>query len=802
MTPLRKFAALFVATLVAFFPVIVAPPSHADGNMYTLDQYNAAVQAATDAVTAAQTTLDQNNAVLTADLAAKAIADQAVIDGATAVAAAQTAYDNSSVPVVSQSGSGIHVDIYNNTFRTMTPDPNNLCRSDTFSQIQANWGSGSVAGCNSDHVTIHYYGTITVPDTGDYTFKDIADDGWYMTINGQVVNNDWRDKGCGGNWSNPIQLTAGTAYVLDAWYYENGGGACSTLYVTQPSGNWQVVPASWFGSAVTTYVKDETLLPVIQQAQTTLLALQATADQLATQVAADQLAVDTAQRALNEANDALSMIPPMQINAPTNLLVTVDSGTVTLAWSAPTENLIPERYAVMWAVPGADGWGVASTDTSITLDSQLFSSTGGWDKDYTFTIRSDHDTAHMYSQWSNAVTVHLSDPTPPVVVVTPPAPIETPTATAQPEPSSSPVPSPSATPEPSVLPQPEPSPTPSPEQPTPEPTPTPSDTSTVTEPSPTPTPDTTPDPVPSLTPTPEPSPTPTPDPTPLPTPQPDPVPVVVPVPEPSLPPTPAPAPQPTPIETPEPPAPEPSPTPAPEPAPEPAPAPSPEPQPEPAPAPQPDPAPTPEPAPDPSPTPVPDPAPAPEPAPSPVPAPVPQPTPSPTPEPAPAPEPPVVVPGLVSNSPDQLSDTTPKIAPAEVLVPHVQVDKPGVENGGIEFFGTKSAPQVVGEDGKLTPPAPPPGSGLPIPPEAITTAATFIGQPGGTTFNAPDIAVPVIETPVTGAMAAVPGVQALNHAFVAMANIGNDMSPVTRKKAKKILVVTTVIAAVRRKFGN
>ena len=137
-----------------------------------------------------------------------------------------------------------------------------------------------------------------------------------------------------------------------------------------------------------------------------------------------------------------------------------------------------------------------------------------------------------------------------------------------------------------------------------------------------------------------------------------------------------------------------------------------------------------------------------------------------------------------------------------MLVPHVQVDKPGVENGGIEFFGTKSAPQVVGEDGKLTPPAPPPGSGLPIPPEAITTAATFIGQPGGTTFNAPDIAVPVIETPVTGAMAAVPGVQALNHAFVAMANIGNDMSPVTRKKAKKILVVTTVIAAVRRKFGN
>jgi hypothetical protein len=108
----------------------------------------------------------------------------------------------------------------------------------------------------------------------------------------------------------------------------------------------------------------------------------------------------------------------------------------------------------------------------------------------------------------------------------------------------------------------------------------------------------------------------------------------------------------------------------------------------------------------------------------------------------------------------------------------------------------------VGEDGNLTPPPPPPGSGLPIPPDAITLTDTFIGQPGGTTFNAPDVAVPVIETPIEGALAAVPGVQALNHAFVAMANIGNDMSPITRKKAKKILVLTTVIAAVRRRFGN
>jgi hypothetical protein len=164
---------------------------------------------------------------------------------------------------------------------------------------------------------------------------------------------------------------------------------------------------------------------------------------------------------------------------------------------------------------------------------------------------------------------------------------------------------------------------------------------------------------------------------------------------------------------------------------------------------------------------------------------------------------------VIENNPNSLPDSIPKEAPKELLVPHIQVDKPGVENGGIEFFGTKTQPQVIGEDGKLTPPPPPPGSGLPLNPEAITIAETFIGQPGGVTFNAPDVAVPVELVAVTlpGAIDAIPGageaVQAINEAYVALANIGNDMSPVTRKKAKKILVITVIggqLIALRRRM--
>jgi len=809
LTKLRLHVAQFVLLASALFPLLLASPAQADAT-YTLEQYNALVAADTSAVQAAQTALDSANATLFADITAKALADQAVVDGATVLAAAQAAYDNSSVPVVSQSGSGIHVDIYNNTYHTMSPNPSNLCRSDTLAQIAANWGNGSVAGCNSDRVTIHYTGTITVPTTGAYRFMDIADDGFYMTFDGQLLINDWRDKGCGGSWSPYVQLTAGTAYSIDAWYYENGGGACSTLYYATQGTNQSVVPASWFGTATTTYAKDSTLLPAIDAAKADADNRKTVAIQLATQVTADQAAVDSAQVALDTAKAALAAIPPMEIDPPTNLVATVDGGTVTLAWNAPTANLIPERYAVTWTIPGANGWGVASTTTSITLDKQLFSSTGGWNKDYTFMVRSDNDSAPLYSQYSNSVTVHLNDPTPPVVVVIPPSPSETPTAKVEthtvvdvptPSPSVSPAPETTTsvvqetataqTPEPTPSPSPTPAPSPEPSvEPQPQ---SPSQTDTGTG-------QTTSQPIQSSTGSPSDSQTVSPvttdpAPTPQPAPQPEPVnPVVAPVVRPE------PSPEPAPAETPSP-QPDPSPTPAP--AADASPAPEPKPTDSASPTPDPSAQPTTAPTPEPKPTPQPSPSPAPEPSAQPAVTPSPQPTqPSPAPTPA-STEPAPASSNLIPNNPNSLSDTTPKVAPADALVAHVQVDKPGVENGGIEFFGTKSAPQVVGEDGKLTPPAPPPGSGLPIPPEAITVTATFIGQPGGTTFNAPDIAVPVIETPVTGAIAAVPGVQVLNHAFVAMANIGNDMSPVTRKKAKKILVITAVlgqISQLRRRF--
>jgi PA14 domain len=746
-------------------------------------------------------------------------AQQTVKDAQAAVDAAQIAYDSSTVSVPVSSGSGLTVKVYNNTI-SRTPDESNLCKTDVVTQIAANWGGGSVMGCNNDRVTIHYYGTITVPDTGDYRFKNIADDGFYMTINNQIVINEWRDKGCGGNWGTPITLTAGTSYTIDAWFYENGGGACSTLYVSQPSGNWQVTPASWFGQQITTTtIKDPALLTILQQKQSDL----AKAQQILAAIPA-------------------YVYPPIQ--SPTNLTVTKNKNQYTLNWSAPTEGTMPERYAIMWSSSDSNGWGIATgnvgdqnaLNTTVTIDASIIGQ-DGLDKVYTFKVRSDNDTLHMYSDYSNSVSLSIDDPVriaaeaaalaeqqrlaaenariaeeQRIAAVKKEIERQAAEAKAAAEKAAAEAKAAAkakaaadalaaqqladsiakAKAEALAAQQ-------------------AAEAKAAAE---------------ALA------------------------------------------------------AQQAAEALAAQQAAEAlaaqqaaealaaqqaadkaaadalaaqqaaealaaqqaadkaaadalaaqqaaeakaaadkaaadalaaqqaadkaaadkaaadkaaadalaaqqaadkaaadkaaadalaaqqaadkaaadkAAA---------------------------------DKAAADKAAADKAAA-----------DKAAADKAAITTIGVVPNNPSQLPTDIPKPAPAEILVPHIQVDIKGVENGGIQFFGTQSAPQVVGEDGSLTPPAPPPGSGLPIPPDAITTADTFIGQPGGTSFNSPDIAVPVVLTPVTGALAAVPGIEAVNQAFVAMSNIGNDMSPVTRKKAKKILVLTIAVAAIRRRFN-
>jgi hypothetical protein len=318
----------------------------------------------------------------------------------------------------------LKLDVYTFTSDSQPiPDASLLtfCKTTYANNIEADWGGDNVLDCGLDFVAIHYTGSLTFPSADPVFLMNMADDGFQMSLDGLPIISDWVDKGCGGTQV-PFTPVANHVYELDAWWYEWGGGACSTLYFMPQDGtaDWTPIPASWYAN-----------VPVIQE----------------------------------------------PLNAPTNVRVKqLPEGNVEILWDAPVATSTNvERYAVSWSNE-IGGWGVASTETNIYLSKELFILTGGLDKAYTFTVRSDNDTLRIYSSNSAPVQILVSTPVlvvmpqpspkpvpefiPPVVEPTPvPAPVEEPVA------KPAPIPEPPA-PEPPAIPEPAPNP-PSPIEPAP-----------------------------------------------------------------------------------------------------------------------------------------------------------------------------------------------------------------------------------------------------------------------------------------------------------------------------------------------
>jgi cell division septation protein DedD len=502
MRRLRLFAALSVLTSAAFFPALFpTPASAALPTLYTLGEYNAAVSAA-----------------------------QAAVANATAeVATAQAAVDASAVYHETSTVTGQVNVVVNGTFNDASAW-SNIGMGDNSTILNSNIArvyNGVLIGSYDYNQFMLQTGTFPSPtrqvtftyDMSNNNFNDGARpqaDMYRVEFRTYSANNtrlnyyDTRNRSDTFGWTNftntynlpddAVRWDIGFR-LADSGYW-NGNFAGSIDNVSLTTNATTVTPA------YTTY--DQSLVAVLNQKISALTAAQA----------------------------ALAAIPPLAINAPSQLVASMDTSTVTLSWAAPTTNLIPERYAISWT-DGTGGWGIATgnagdanaLNTSITIDKAIIGSTGGWDKNYTFKIRSDHDSGSMYSAWSNEAVLFITNPAP------------------TPEPSTSPVPSP------------EPSPTQTPEAPTPSPSPT--------NTSPSPEPSTTPSPEPSVEPSPEPSVPPAPTPQPSPEPSPEPTPVPSPTPTPS--PTPV---EPTPVSSPEPqpvPSPEPGPVPSVEPTPQPVP---------------------------------------------------------------------------------------------------------------------------------------------------------------------------------------------------------------------------------------
>jgi hypothetical protein len=131
--------------------------------------------------------------------------------------------------------------------------PYTLCETALTSMpnIDDNWADGIVADCQADFVLIHYSSYLTFDTTQLVSLTSVADDGFYLTLDDQVIIDDWQLKGCSGSTA-VIGVLAGVSIKLDAWWYEYGGGACNILLA-----NGDLIPDS-------AYSQDAKDLPVVE----------------------------------------------------------------------------------------------------------------------------------------------------------------------------------------------------------------------------------------------------------------------------------------------------------------------------------------------------------------------------------------------------------------------------------------------------------------------------------------------------------------------------------------------------------
>jgi hypothetical protein len=279
--------------------------------------------------------------------------------------------------------SGLTATYYNNNpngynqYNAAPPMPsvtgNPVAGTETVSRVQQNFDQSPRFEMYEDFM-VQYEGYVTSPVSGTFRFWPQGDDGTMLYIDDVLVQNDWRDKGGGGAFSSYITFEAGASKKFEMWFYENGGGAWTTLYWDIGNG-WEVVPDSAFTK---------------ETVPTTT----------------------TIQKYLGQ---------------PQNVVLTDTGSSIRVDWSAAEDDAVisPERYAISWST-GGSGWGVAtgnvggenSLNTYIELDYQLFATTGGLEAEYLVTVRADNDTNSVYSQSSEPVILKIGEIPPPPTTTT------------------------------------------------------------------------------------------------------------------------------------------------------------------------------------------------------------------------------------------------------------------------------------------------------------------------------------------------------------------------------------------------
>jgi hypothetical protein len=226
-----------------------------------------------------------------------------------ALSVAEYNYNESNITTPNpEASSGLTVEVYTGVDSLGNPPVRstsayNLCKTTRTQAINNDWGGGDIYGCGSDFIMLHYTGYITMSADIQAMFYAYADDGFYLSIGGNTIINDWYLKGCLGGNTGSFSFSANTSYYIDAWMYEWGGSACNSLnYI--PSGveqSWTPVPSHLF-TTQPAYIqgKDPELYQLVLNAQAAVASAISGVRSAASKLGTKQAELDSAQSSYNQ----------------------------------------------------------------------------------------------------------------------------------------------------------------------------------------------------------------------------------------------------------------------------------------------------------------------------------------------------------------------------------------------------------------------------------------------------------------------------------------------------------------------
>ena len=190
--------------------------------------------------------------------------------------------------------------------------------------------------CGWDSFMIHYTGYIQIPEHQTIEFWVASDDGGTVKI-GTEEFGVWQDQGCSATETGLMDISPGTK-LLDAWFYENGGGTCFMLAWNVDNTGWTIVPPEAFTSqpsAATTTTVLSTTTTEIPASTTTASATSTSLFQIST----TELTTTTTQLPTT----TTSTNPPQPVvpveTAPNTTETTVTDTTITE--TLPIETTVP-----------------------------------------------------------------------------------------------------------------------------------------------------------------------------------------------------------------------------------------------------------------------------------------------------------------------------------------------------------------------------------------------------------------------------------------------------------------------------